>query len=76
MTDAFTHALVLQTINNAMKHITKPEGQSLRILDIGCGHGYISFALALLMKLKGLKAEIMAIDSEHSFYRYKTDHQI
>jgi 2-polyprenyl-3-methyl-5-hydroxy-6-metoxy-1,4-benzoquinol methylase len=32
------------------------------MLDIGCGHGYMSFALASLMKLKGLNAKMLSID--------------
>lgn len=34
----------------------------MRVLDIGCGHGYLTFGLGLLMKNRKIRAKILGID--------------
>ena len=48
MTDIFTHAVVISNLSATWK-------KNMRILDIGTGHGYLSFLIAKILKNKGLE---------------------
>ena len=50
MTDIFTHAVMLDRISDFLdKRIKGKKDQSLSILDIGTGHGYVAYVLAAFM---------------------------
>lgn len=51
MTDIFTHAVILQKMTENLSDIaSKQTTKFINILDIGSGHGYLSFVLTAFMR--------------------------
>jgi 2-polyprenyl-3-methyl-5-hydroxy-6-metoxy-1,4-benzoquinol methylase len=48
MTDAVTHAITLQALWNHVEDLKGRKG--LEVLDVGCGHGYLTLAMARLFE--------------------------
>lgn len=59
MTDALTHAIILQSFDD---YLSTMDSREMRVLDIGCGHGYLTFGMAMLMKNRNIKAKVLGID--------------
>jgi protein-L-isoaspartate O-methyltransferase len=46
MTDIFTHAIMINAISSSFK-------SKMSVLDIGTGHGYLSFLIEQILSKKG-----------------------
>ena len=67
MTDIFTHAVVLEKVTGHLESrlINK---KNWRILDIGCGHGYLAYVIAkyfekVINGVEHLQCSILGIDA-------------
>lgn len=50
MTSPLMHALALEEIYDRLTILLKAKkGQEIKILDIGCGRGYVAFAIAKII---------------------------
>lgn len=55
----------LQLLEQGLKKIAVPEGRTLRIVDLGCGSSYLTFAAYhYLNDIKGMPATITGVDLE------------
>ena len=55
MTDIFTHAVMINTLSSQWKN-------NMNILDIGTGHGYLSFLISKILSKKKMNFSITGID--------------
>ena len=55
MTDIFTHAVMINSLGPYWRN-------KMRILDVGTGHGYLSFLIARILQNKKLEGEVIGID--------------
>jgi len=46
MTDIFTHAIIINELSNHLR-------DNIKVLDIGTGHGYLSFLISKILRNKG-----------------------
>jgi SAM-dependent methyltransferase len=57
--------LLIPTLNDAISagHINKPSASKpLRVVDLGCGHAYLTFAAHQYLKSEGIPVEVIGID--------------
>lgn len=59
MTDIFTHAVMVNALSSAWKN-------NMRILDIGTGHGYLSFLISQILKQKSVTGSVVEAIDIHS----------
>ena len=56
MTDVFTHAIIINELSNHWRN-------HINVLDIGTGHGYLSFLISQILKNNQLQGyQITGID--------------
>ena len=80
MTDIFTHAVMLDRITDFLKRkIESKSQQSISVLDIGTGHGYLAYVIAAFMdrmaqehSYKG-EFDITGIDAIQACIKYCED---
>jgi SAM-dependent methyltransferase len=57
--------LLIPTLNDAIdaEHVHKPTDESpLRVVDLGCGHAYLTFAAHQYLKARGIPVKVIGID--------------
>jgi SAM-dependent methyltransferase len=57
--------LLIPTLNEAISagHVTAPTQENpLRVVDLGCGHAYLTFAAHQYLKAEGIPVEVIGID--------------